>query len=317
MKEYPLDVFFELFQQHSRKLATLVNLLLVVLLSLFVANFVLFFIENMDGSSASVHTITTPETDARPTASVDLTDLDLFGRQQASEVAEVVEAPETKLNLELQGVFTADNEKNSTAIIAEKNKTGELFHIGDKVPGNAILASVYDDHILIRRGTRMEKLMFSDSSSRVSGRSTNKPPASTRPTTSRLQRVNERLAQRRANRDNRAGNPAAAPGSSLRRYVDANRDIISQNPQEVLSQLGVSPVAEGEAKGYKLGGSVSQTSLMKAGLQQGDVILSVNGSPVGNVMNDSAMIDKAMSGKRVRVEVQRGSRRFFLTVPVP
>jgi general secretion pathway protein C len=288
----------------------------VVLLSLFVANFVLFFIENMDGSPASVSSVRTPETVARPTSSVDLTDLDLFGRRQASEVPQVVEAPETKLNLELQGVFTADNEKNSTAIIAEKNKTGELFHIGDKVPGNAILAAVYDDHILIRRGTRMEKLMFSDSSLRISGSSTNRSPADARPTTSRLQRVNERLAQRRASRENRAGNPAA-PGSSLRSYVDANRDIISQNPQEVLSQLGVSPVTEGEAKGYKLGGSVSQTSLMKAGLQQGDVILSVNGSPVGNVMNDSAMIDKAMSGKRVRVEVQRGSRRFFLTVPVP
>ena len=199
IKEHSLDVFFELFQQHSRKLATLVNLILVVLLSLFVANFVLFFIENMDGSSASVGTIAAPQTTTRPTANVDLENLDLFGRQQTSEVLQVVDAPETKLNLELQGVFTADNEKNSTAIIAEKNKPGELFHIGDKVSGNAILAAVYDDHILIRRGTRMEKLMFSDSSLRIPGGS-NRTSAANQPTTSRLQRVNERLAQRRANR---------------------------------------------------------------------------------------------------------------------
>ena len=156
--------------------------------------------------------------------------------------------------------------------------------------------------------------MFSDSNLRTlgSGRTAN----TRAPTTSRLQRVRERLAQRNAN-PNKAARSSNAPGSSLRDYLDVNRDRISQNPQEVLSQLGVSPVAEGEAKGYKLGGSVSQTSLMQAGLQQGDVILSVNGSPVGDVMNDSTMIDKAMSGKRVRVEVQRGSRRFFLTVPIP
>jgi type II secretion system protein C len=186
----------------------------VVLLSLFVANFVLFIIENMDGSPASVGSITAPKTTTRPTAIVDLANLDLFGRQQTSEVPQVVEAPETKLNLELQGVFTADNEKNSTAIIAEKNKPGELFHIGDKVPGNAILAAVYDDHILIRRGTRIEKLMFTDSSLRVSGGNSNRARATTPPTTSRLQRVNERLAQRRANRNN-AARPSEAPGSSL------------------------------------------------------------------------------------------------------
>ncbi len=285
-------------------------------MSLSVADGVLFLIEIMDGSPASISSRTAPKTRARPATNVDLVNLDLFGRQQTGEVPQNVEAPETKLNLELQGVFTADNEKNSTAIIAQKNKTGELFHIGDKVSGNAILAAVYDDHILIRRGTRMEKLMFSDSSLRISGSSYNRPNVANPPTTSRLQRVNERLAQRRANRLS-AARPSEAPGSSLRNYVQANRDEISQNPQEVLSQLGVSPVAEGEAKGYKLGGSVSQTSLMKAGLQQGDVILSVNGRPVGDVMNDSAMIDQAMSGKRVRVEVQRGSRRFFLTVPIP
>lgn len=290
----------------------------MVLLSLFVANSVLFFIEDMNSTTAVSGSVTSPEATAKSTTSVNLADLNLFGRLQTSEAPEVVDAPETKLNLELQGVFTADNENNSTAIVAEKNKPGALFHIGDRLPGNAILAAVYDDHILIKRGRRMEKLLFSDSSLRSAGNrsgrtATNLPGAE--PTT-RLQRVRERIAQRKASLE-RTQFSSGHPGLSLRDYVTKNRDKISQNPQEILSQLGVSPVAEGQAKGYRLSGSVSQTSLMQAGLQQGDVILSVNGQAVGDVMNDSAMIDKAMASKRVRVEVQRGSRRFFLTVPIP
>jgi len=99
--------------------------------------------------------------------------------------------------------------------------------------------------------------------------------------------------------------------------MSANEEKIRQNPGAVLSELGMSPVSDGEAKGYKVGGSISQSTLTQAGLQQGDVILSVNGKPVGNAMNDSAMIEQAMASKRVRVEVQRDTRRFFLTVPVP
>lgn len=290
------------------------------MLSLSVANGVLFFIGNMNATPAGDNPMVSPKATAKSTTSVDIASLNLFGRRQTSVAPQVLDAPETKLNLELQGVFTADNENHSTAIVAEKNKSGELFHIGDRLPGNAILAAVYDDHILIRRGSRMEKLMFTDSSLRTTGNNSNRSATAnsrvSRPATSRLQRVRERLAQRNSNPES-VRRSATSPGSSLRNYMMANRDEINQNPQGMLSQLGITPVTQGEAKGYKLSRSVSQTSLMQAGLQQGDVILSVNGRPVGDAMNDAAMIDQAMASKRVRVEVQRGSRRFFLTVPIP
>ena len=65
----------------------------------------------------------------------------------------MVAAPETRLNLELQGVFTNNNPDLSSAIIAERGKNGELFAIGDRVPGNALLHAVEQDHVLIKRGT--------------------------------------------------------------------------------------------------------------------------------------------------------------------
>lgn len=290
--------------------------MLVVLLSLFVADSVLFFIENMTPAATGTKAIATPRVRAGSVNEIDLASLNLFGSQQSNLAPEVIDAPETKLNLELQGVFAADNEQHSTAIVAQKNKPGELVYIGDTLPGNAVLVAVFDDHILLKRGSRMEKLMFSDhyslpKVSRSSGVTKANPT-----TSSRLQRVRERIAQR-GGISKPAIRPANSPGSSLRNYLKSNKDKINQDPRGILSQLGVSPVTEGEAKGYKLDGSVSTPALMRAGLQQGDTILSVNGRPVGDAMNDVAMIDKAMASKRVRVEVQRGSRRFFLTVPIP
>jgi hypothetical protein len=34
-------------------------------------------------------------------------------------------------------------------------------------------------------------------------------------------------------------------------------------------------------------------------------------------MNDARLVDQARSAGRVRVEVERGGRRFFLTIPIP
>ena len=318
-KDFHLDLFFDFFQQNSRKLAAAASVGFVVLISLSVANTALFIVENLDDRAGIAATGNKPEVTTRKNSKIDLSSLNLFGRVRETGTPQIVDAPETKLNLELQGVFISQNETASSAIVSEKNKAGELFHIGDSLPGNAVLSAVFNDHILIRRGSRTEKLMFSDSNLRPHTSSSTPRLNGRRNTsavTNRLQQVRERIAQRTRN----AGRPVAshrASGSPLRIYMDKNRDKIQQDPQAVLAELGISPVSEGNAKGYRLSGSVSQTSLMQAGLQQGDIILSVNGKAVGDVMSDGAFIDQAMASKRVRVEVQRGARRFFLTVPIP
>ncbi len=158
-----MDNVLQLFSDHSRKIATATSILLIVLMSLTVANTALFFMETMnstgiipDSTPASTSVITQP--------TFKVSNLELFGRlEDVDIVPQAIDAPETKLNLELQGIFISGDPKFSTAIVAEKNKTGELFAIGDRLPGNARLAAVLEDHVLIRRGTRMEKLLFSDS----------------------------------------------------------------------------------------------------------------------------------------------------------
>jgi general secretion pathway protein C len=287
-----LDNVLQLLNDHSRKVATATSILLIVLMSLTVANTALFFMETMNSPGILPDsTPTNTRVITQPTFKV--SNLELFGRlEEVNIVPQAIDAPETKLNLELQGIFISGDAKFSTAIVAEKNKTGELFAIGDKLPGNATLAAVLEDHVLIRRGTRMEKLLFSDS---------------------KFQFVS----------DGPAENTSSPSGGGISNNNSTNNNTLAQYQEKLhndlhgtLSQAGITPVSIGESNGYKVGADV-QATVRQAGLQPGDMILSINGNPVGVASNDSALMAQVMASSRVRVEVQRGTRRFFLTVPVP
>lgn len=306
-----------LFAQHNRRVATLVNIILIVLMSLTVANAVLFFMEMSAPASTSPIRQSVQPAASAPVYKV--SDLELFGRAQAAAApTEVIDAPETKLNLELQGVFIAEDDNRSTAIIGQRSKVGELYAVGDRLPGNATLASVYVDHVLIRRSGRVEKLMFSEGKLNIgktnasTGGNRAGPPTPSGSTASRaeLEQIRDRL--RNAAPPNPDTGPTGNRSSGLEDYAQRLR----QDPMSVLGEVGLSAVNDGESGGYRVDAS-AQSAIRQAGLQPGDVVVSVNGRPIGNVMNDTALIDQVMASSRVRVEVQRGERRFFLTVPVP
>lgn len=317
-----MDVIVDLYQRYGRYLATASSALLVIAISLAAANGVLFVIEHWDDRLVAV-VPQAPLPNTQLSGGTSIGALNLFGSVEQSSVSEVVtDAPETRLNLELQGVFIASTAADSTAIVAERSKGGELFHVGDRLPGNAVLDAVFHDHILLKRGGRVEKLMFTDSAIRQQF-STGAGAAQINPSfsqnsavespTTRLQKVRERLAERQR----QAAEAPSKPGANLRSFVDEYRDRINTDPAGLLNEIGISAVSEGEASGYRLGDTLSSSQMQQAGLQQGDLVLSVNGAPVGDARSDAGLIDQAMSDGRVRVEIQRADRRFFLTVPIP
>lgn len=311
--ETALNDILQLFNSHSRKFAMGISVLLIVLMSLSVANTVLFVMETMNPPGATPIRAVNSLATAAPTYKV--SNLELFGKtEEAGTVPEAIDAPETKLNLELQGVFIAEDAKYSTAIVAEKNKSGELFQIGDRLPGNATLAAVFMDHVLIRRGSRMEKLMFSDSPFRVPTKVKDKQPQRVLSGLSISKRSDLESIRQRIR--NRAETPVTRNDRSAQSSLSRYQERLRANPIGTLNEVGITPVSSGESKGYRVGDN-AQAIIKQAGLQVGDVILSVNGRPVGVAANDSALMQQVMASSRVRVEVQRGTRRFFLTVPVP
>ena len=157
------------YQQWSKPVRWLVAVLLVIALAFVLAQtfWLLWYGPNEPIPSNSKTRLQVAS--AGQTVSLSQSQVDswqLFGsfEQVAPQSDKPTDAPETRLRLELLGVFqTADTEKAS-AIIAEKGKEGELYRIGDSIPGNASLEEVYPDRVILRRAGRLETLRWSDSS---------------------------------------------------------------------------------------------------------------------------------------------------------
>ncbi len=258
-------------------------------------------LENIDSAPAS-------QPQQQGQSSPNPTTLALFGRPDANASTKVIEAPTTRLNLELQGVFLSDTNGSSSAIVAERGRDGKLYIVGDKLPGNGVLQSVAADHILFKRSGRLEKLMFT--SKRLDIQASGSSPSNDVARASQNRRTP--TEDERANSVTRRS-PAAATTTGTRLSDIQTR--LAQNPKAVLDEYGLSAVAPGTSQGYKI--NSAHPALANSGLQPGDRVVSVNGAPLGVAMNDVRLIDQARSAGRVRVEVERGGRRFFLTIPIP
>ena len=100
--------------------------------------------------------------------------------------------------------------------------------------------------------------------------------------------------------------------ATVRSAVDAYRDRLRDDPEQALSDLGLRPVSPSRTQGYRVGSLANAPQLAQTGLQAGDVIVSVNGRPVGDVRRDRMEIDTVLAEGAARLEVQRGERRFFV-----
>jgi general secretion pathway protein C len=95
--------------------------------------------------------------------------------------------------------------------------------------------------------------------------------------------------------------------------VDTYRERLNSDPEGTLAELGLGRVSDSAAAGYRLDDLADNPYLRQTGLQPGDVILSVNGRPVGDIGADQQQIDSVLAEGSARLEVQRGDRRFFVT----
>ena len=225
---------------------------------------------------------------------------ELFGNAQAGTGdAASADATEglatTGLSLVLVGVFAADETQASAALIAQPNRKAKRYRIGDRLPGRATLEAVYRNRVVIRRGGVRELIRFPEPKERfaVMSRSTDRAAAATAP----------------------AATPTGERSSAAPSAVPSPRPPMPEgDPASILYDAGLTPVKPGAAEGYALGELASNPVLRQAGLRPGDRILSVNGRAVGNVELDEAEFASVVAAGTARIEVQRGGRRWFVTV---
>ncbi|MDE0064723.1 MAG: PDZ domain-containing protein [Gammaproteobacteria bacterium] len=308
-----------LLKKIAARAATPAKWLIVLGMAYTLATTVLFVTAPQEAASVPPEsTAAAVSRDAGPGADLDsIIAANLFGVAGAapSEAAAAAAAreslAETRLPLVLHGVFVAETPEESTAILARKGRSEELYHIGDRVPGNATLDTVYLDHVLLRRGRSLERLTFPKT---AEGLAIPSPRAETAPSGS----LNSRALRRETGSSPDSapsarpttGNAAeASPGEMAERV----RERLKADPENALGELGLTPVGGDGAAGYRLDRLSRSPYLRQTGLKPGDVILSINGQPVGDVGRDRLELDNVLAQGSARIEVQRGERRFFIT----
>lgn len=108
--------------------------------------------------------------DTRDVPEVDLAALTLFGSPNADSAPAELDTenlPETNLRLFLRGVLAASGEFPGSALIEDDKSKTEVYLVGDELPGNATLRSVFPNRVIIERSGKLENLYFPEEANRA------------------------------------------------------------------------------------------------------------------------------------------------------
>ena len=76
-------------------------------------------------------------------------------------------------------------------------------------------------------------------------------------------------------------------------------------------------VSRRSAGGYRIGSTAKQPFLAQSGLQPGDVVLSVNGRPLGDINVDRMALTNLANAGSVSVELLRNGQTLTITTKIP
>lgn len=287
----------------ERPIQGLLALLLAVWLAWWIAGtFWLFFSGPSTSTAGDNMPVISVDNAARGSAvSVDqIRSWEVFGLPgQREAVVSVEAAPDTRLRLELLGLFQHPQSVQAGAIIAEQGKDGELFRVGETLPGNATLEEILTDRVILLRAGQREALRLKE----LELGGVTASPESVRPRSS-SRRSSSRNLSARSMAQLTPQEQAVALG--LPEDVSAQRNMIIQ-------QLGLMPSTGGE--GYQIGSAAPQEVLQQIGLRPGDVVLSVNGNILGQEGSDIAALEEFRNSGAASIVIQRGAQRFTVNYP--
>jgi general secretion pathway protein C len=231
--------------------------------------------------------------------------LHLFGRADLSLQTQAVNAPETQLNLKLLGILAIGTE-GGMAIIGSGNAE-QVYTVGDTIPGNVVLKAVYLNHVLLQSGRGLETLRLPEEDGAYiefkaqPGRSAvnQQRPAS--------------IPQSYSSSSVDAGSPPAEGEreASLQSLRDLRREFI-RNPGSLAEYAQTEAVNDG----YRVTFVQDNPIIQKLGLQDGDIVTSINGIPLDKPENGIRALRKLMKAREVQLTIQRNGQEQQLTSPL-
>lgn len=221
-----------------------------------------------------------------------LTRVNYFKRADgsASGSALVPSAPPTTLNLKLKGVrsVTGESGANGTdaaaiAIIQMSDKQARSFGPGDTIVDGVTLDRVLPDRVLLRKGGGLETLMME------------------------------------SNADTLA--VLSLPGQEGMIQGEQRPEVVTSRPATIdralLASLNVAPVLEdGNLVGYRLSSPASSAALSGTGIESGDILTSLDGTPVKDI-DIQSLTERLARAPEISMTVRRGNADVPVTLRFP
>ncbi len=205
----------------------------------------------------------------------------LFGAPQAEQAAPE-DAQPTQMNLVLSAVFASNDSSKGLAVIGESPQSAKVYAVGSTVRPGTKLHSVYLDRVILDRNGQLETL------------------ALPRPSTASLGITRTAVA-------------APRPGGS--QFADNLRRIAETNPTAFAEIVRPQPVfANGVQRGYRVYPGRNRQQFAKLGLQPGDLVLSINGTPLDDPQRGMEIFNTIGTSDRVQVTVERNGQSQELTL---
>ena len=200
----------------------------------------------------------------------------LFGQVVVEQVVEaaVEQAPETKLNYKLRGIYYSGVDKLSSAIVEVKPNNSQHYYIDDELAESITVSAIARDHILINRYGKIERLNLqkpavSISNNTVASRVLSNPAVSTR------------LLQ-----------------SYKKRYVS--------NPLALARRFQAIPVQEnGRNIGFRLKALRGESLLKKLDFNENDVFTKINGISLDKPFQALDALKSLTTANSVSVTIMR------------
>jgi len=239
------------------------------------------------GTTAVPSASSAPGTTRRPLDVQSIVSAHLFGVAAPAPGTgiDASNAPNTTMNLVLAGTIATDDPQHGLAIIGETAATAKVYSVGDAVNGGATLHAVYTDRVLLERGGAIEALNLPRQSLGGAGVSS----AGFAPTPG-------------------AGTTGAALAENVRR-------LIARDPGALTQIMRTQPVfLNGQQRGFRVYPGTNRQQFAKLGLMPGDLVTSVNGTPLDDPARGSEIFRTIGSSDSVRVTIERNGQRQELTL---
>ena len=213
---------------------------------------------------------------------VDRTTLVTSNPFQQGEQEEIVQdAPETNLNLNLDGLrMSTEGGEAGNAIIRTPNGIGKNYSVGDEILAGVTLERILSDRVIINRDGASETLMLGGRGAGLSVITDDSQISSAR---------------------DLAARDESGEDASQSQTIEAQ----IAGPELLLSSINAGPVrVNGEITGYRLDPIGSPDIMQQAGLSPGDVLQQINGVSVAQ-LDTSDLIDRISSADSVELSVNR------------